>query len=247
MNKVESEPTSIKMNWTRSLIISIFSSIIFQLLIFLTNTNNYSNISFNPYTFYWVWILSAIMGVFYIIFKINVRLINFILISFFYGPILIILFSFIIPDNLRIEGNYYGIQSRYNLDMHEEGYYDEIASYDNPIEVGYLYKKDDPELLKEYGSKTELNESVSFRGFIFWQSGMANGFDPIFIKEYNVGNTLLDKIELYFTIGPISLLECILQGSMNYFPFFFAVTVIWYLFTKRHIWWDNRTKLFPPD
>ena len=156
------------------------------------------------------------------------------------GWILVEIIWILIPDNLMVlEANYYGLGSRISMETHLlEGRFDERVEYDFPLSLGSLYRKDDPELKHAFYEQKRYNEYVDKQGFLFWQTGLAYGFDPIGIDGYNGGAGFLNRVELFFTVGPMTIVESFITGLVTSFPILMLAQTIWLLIRKEQFWWD---------
>jgi len=190
-----------------------------------------------PYSFHWVWELAAIIASYYIIKRFKVKWDVF-YIALFVSMIISVIAWMFIPNSMKIlEANYYGVETRITNDIHEEGRADENLVHDYPLCPGFLYKKNDPALLKEFRKAEVLNEHVNTRGFLFWQTGLAYGFIPDLLGEYNGDDNILDHIELFFTVGPLVLVECFIDGVYTNFLILIITQFIWFVFKRDFIWW----------
>lgn len=70
------------------------------------------------------------------------------------------------------------------------------------------------------------------QGFLFWQTGLATGFDPRRLPEYCGKKGILGRTELILTVGPMVIVEATIWGLLQHFPVFLSVVCIW-SFVKR--------------
>jgi len=145
---------------------------------------------------------------------------------------------FFIPKSVQpFEYQYHGIELRYNTDTHVEGVYHQLEEYDYPLERGPIFKISDPEKYHYIDKFSEYYQVVNMMGFLFWQTGMAYGFDTAFLKEFRGFNGILRRLELSVTVGPVALIESFIYGTYRYFFILMMFQLIWVLLKKEHIWW----------
>lgn len=223
-----------KKKWLKTILLTILGSIAIEIFFFLFGScsSNKDMSDSIPWTFHTLWEIAALVLIFYIAKKIKISL-QVYFYSLLLGSFLIGLIWIFIPGIMY--ANYYGIKSRISEETHTEGRYDEQIEYDYPLSLGFLYAKHDPEFTRDFKEYESFNEYVDTEGFLFWQTGLASGYYPYNIPEYNGANTLFDKIELIFTIGPVVLVECTIKGLLTNFPILIIVQVLIILIKKKHI------------
>jgi hypothetical protein len=180
--------------WILSIILTVLLVFLVEIarMLYHTFTSN-ETLEIVPWTFHWIWEIAALIGVYFIEKKCDVFG------EIFFSTILAgIMLSFLawsfLPDSFKVlEANYYGIESRFSLETHDEGRYYEQPSYDYSLQTGFLYKTDDPELIAEMKEAAKYNEYVTTKGFLFWQTGLAYGFYPISIENFNGGKSFYDR------------------------------------------------------
>jgi hypothetical protein len=229
-----------RQQWFSALILTVLAAFCLEVFEMLYGTIFSDKVSdFVPWTFHWVWEIFALFGLYFIVKRFQIPPGAFFIVAIFIGLIFTTVIWLFVPDSLNIKANYLGVQSRTTYDTHEEGRYDEQVVYDFSLHKGWLYKAGDSELLKEIKEKSEYNEYVGTKGFLFWQTGVANGFIPYGIEEFNGNYTYQDQIELFFTVGPMVLVECFINGLYYNFLIFLLAQFVWYLIKKEHIWWSK--------
>ena len=229
--------------WLRSLFVTLLGAAAIEIfLIFYENLSGNKDVSkFVPWTFHTLWEIAALAGIAYAVKKCDIKLETY-FVSLMFGALLVGIIWIFIPDNLKIlEANYYGVESRISMETHEEGRYDERVEYNFPLTPGFLYKKGDPELKRVFYKAKSYNEYVGTKGFLFWQTGLAYGFNPSGIDGYNGSNGFLNRIELFFTVGPMVVAESFIKGMATNFIILMLAQIIWFLIRKEQVWWDYRT------
>ena len=146
--------------------------------------------------------------------------------------------SLIIPDSLILRPQYYGIKSRISMETQPSGRYD-VERYVTPLDKDFIYHKDDPELNQRLAELSEYCEYKGRRGFLFWQTGLADGYDPSLLDGYNGGKGFLSRVELFFTVGPLLIVEASLEGLTRLFPILMLIVGVWYLAKKENIWFER--------
>lgn len=192
-----------------------------------------------PWTFHTLWEIAALAGVAWVVYQLKVQVGNFFA-ALFVGFIISAVAWIFIPDSMKIlEANYYGVESRITMEMHEEGRYDERTEYDFPLDLGFMYHRDSPELKQEFKDKREWNEYVNVQGFLTWQTGFAYGFipDPVSIPQYNGGDNFRERLSLIMTVGPVVLSEMFIRGFTRHFIILLIAQVVFVLLKKEHVWW----------
>ena len=226
-----------KTKWMTVIILTVLGSFGIEVVLMVLGTlsKDKNTSDFVPWTFHWIWEILGLFGILFIAKKLGVNFSVFFA-SLFVGMIVIGVARIFIPDSFKFE-NYCGVETRYTYDTHEEGRYDEISVNDFPLVPGFLFRADDTELFHEIKESSVDNEYVGTRYFIFWQTGLAYGFSPDRLSEYNGGDTTLDLIELFFTVGPMVLVECFITGICYNFPTFILAQITWFLIKKEFLWW----------
>lgn len=191
-----------------------------------------------PWTFHTLWEAAALIGIAYVVKRCGIEL-EVYAVTLVLGAILAGIVWMFMPDSFRVIGaNYFGVESRASLETHEEGRFDERVEYDYPLSLGFLYKNGDPELEREIAETKRRSDYVRTRGFIFWQTGLAYGFTPFGLDGYNGGFEFIDKVKLFFTVGPIVIIESFIKGMIDLFGLLMAIQIIWFLILKEHVWWS---------
>ena len=109
-------------------------------------------------------------------------------------------------DNIQIiESNYIGLSG---LDVED---YEDSNGIDQSSTVqtkGYIYVAKDSRVEREISKLESVHkDGISVEKFIFWQTALASGYNPKYIPNYNCCNLSSDKLELYFTVGPLLMVE----------------------------------------
>jgi hypothetical protein len=223
----------------KKLIINFFltlnSAILIQLflmlkLVFSSDTNIQV-----PWTFSWVWIITAIICIYFFVARHVKEILKFIIITYF-GYLISFTIWFCVPEQAKnILANFSGIECRLsnetiNIDDSNQEY------YIHQTVRGNLFNINNVELFEDLKEKSERYSSIEQRKFIFWQTGLATGFKPKGIVTYDEPKTFIQFIGLFFTVGPIVLVECILLGFYNHFFILVLIHLFWNLYRKENIW-----------
>lgn len=225
--------------WLRSIIVTLLGAgaiEIFQVL-YGTLSGHREASEFVPWTFHTLWEIAVFVGIAYAVKRCDIKP-GVYFVGLMLGTFLVAIIWIFIPDRLKIGANYYGIESRISMETHEEGRYDERVEYDFPLSPGFLYKKDNLELKSAVFEAKRYNEYVGTKGFFFWQTGLAYGFDPIGIDGYNGGHGFLNRVELCFTVGPMVIVESFIKGLASNFIILMIAQIVWFAIRKKQVWWD---------
>jgi hypothetical protein len=239
---MEEQQQSIRFAWVKTIVLTALASFSIEVVLMLYDTlgGSYRDPSdLVPWTFYSLWAIAALGGVAWVVYKLKAKVGRFFTVMFI-GSIISAVAWIFIPDSLKIlEANYYGVESRITMDMHEEGRYDETTEYDLPLELGFMYHRDSPELKHEIREKAKRNEYVDVQGFLTWQTGLAYGFmpDPVSIPQYNGCDNFRERLSLIMTVGPVVLSEMFIRGMYGHFLVFLIAQIIFVLIRKEHVWW----------
>ncbi len=98
------------------------------------------------------------------------------------------------------------------------------------------YKKEILELSENF------NEGADSKKFIFWQTALANGFTPKYIKRYECCGNFSNHLELYLTVGPLAIIECLINSLTSAFLLLF-LPLIGLLFNKKLFFSDYQSLL----
>jgi hypothetical protein len=229
----------IKNKWLKTIILTLVGSGAIEISLFLLGTlsSNRTVSEFVPWTFHTIWEIGALGAIAYLAKKCDIKPGAY-YVALLFGAFIVAIVWIFIPDNLRtLEANYYGVESRISTASHIEGRYDERVEFDYALKVGYLYRKDDPELIREFSDAKRFNEYVRTKAFLFWQTGLAYGFDPFHIPAYDSAGKFLYRIELFFTVGPLVIVESFIKGLISIFPILMIAQLIRFIIRKEHIWW----------
>lgn len=128
--------------------------------------------------------------------------------------------------NNLIEKNYVGIYGiTYAFDSQTE-LEKSIEHKTNVFKIG------DNRAGKEYDKMIERYGEASEEMFLFWQTAFAYGYVPQDIFEYSGDSSISQKVTLFFTIGPLFLLECFIRALMNSWVLM-IIPIIGLMFNKR--------------
>lgn len=229
----------IKNIWIKIIIITIFAVFSAEIIVFLIGALAARSSDYSPSTFHWIWEVLSLVIIIILVKKFGVKT-GIFFSAIFFGVIISALIWCLIPTRLDIiKSKYYGIETRNMLDKHPEGRGDEYV-YDFPLRRGFLYQANDPQLKENFEEAKAYNEHVGFRGFLFWQTGIAYGFGALTTpKFYYAPNHFYYLIKLLFTVGPVVLVECFIKGIYKYFLIFLVLQIVWFSLRKKHVWWDK--------
>lgn len=97
----------------------------------------------------------------------------------------------------------------------------------------FVFKKNDKLLNQELNKlDEEFSEGSTEEEFIFWQTALAKGFEPKNISEYDCCSGFKQKMYLYLTVGPITILESLIKATTPAL-FLLIIPLIGFLFNKR--------------
>jgi hypothetical protein len=221
-------------------LLSFLASLCMELLIFLFQFLELQDtMNSLPWTFYWVWIFVAFLFINLIIRRFQIKFENFISITIF-GSFIVWALSITFPNYVTVKNyNFYGVEFRKNLNYSIGDLYNETKIFDEPLQKSFLFSVNDLAMMEEYNEKKSENESVKLIGFMFWQAGLAYGFMPQNINEFNGADNNDKRIELYFTVGPMVIAECLLVGVRKNLIIFFLFQALYFLYQGEDIWRFN--------
>jgi len=77
-------------------------------------------------------------------------------------------------------------------------------------------------------SDGEINAGYGAQEFVFWQTGVAHGYDPelLFLKDLRYHKSFTQSLVFFLTIGPIALFETIGRAILVTFPTFLIVALM---------------------
>ena len=134
------------------------------------------------------------------------------------------------PDKFEIvNSNYVGISGEDEIE------YETLMEEGTRIESihGLVFLKKDRHIFTEKNKTQNEHEDASLNKYIFWQSAMADGYDPKNIPEYKENN----KTKLIFTVAPLRILESFIDALIDTF-LFLIVPIIMRGFGKSLIFSD---------
>ena len=114
-----------------------------------------------------------------------------------------------IPTDKLIQKNYIGIGGL-------------TTDYDKQTDTEYfveknifVFNKKDPQIKKEvFKLKNEYGKTFEYE-FVYWQSAFLKGFKPRNISEFTGTNSRNKKLKLFFSSGPIFILEIFIYAINN--------------------------------
>ena len=176
------------------------------------------------------WLALVILVVFYFVNKIDgVKPWEFLGFSVFAGflfSIVGLIINLTIGLNDSLEKNYvgvYGVTTAFNTNT------------DSEVQIDYktnVYKITDNKGKNELKRLENEYEDSYQDEFIFWQTAFAKGFEPKYIDEFKGTDSFSRVITLFFTVGPIFLLETFISTIMNSW-ILFLIPIIGLFFKKK--------------
>jgi hypothetical protein len=228
-------------SWVKATVLTVLASFGIELWLMLYGSLSCDRrpYDFVPWTFTSVWALLASGGILWLVHQLKVHVGTFIA-AVFLGLIpsvvILVILKLCLPDNFTVlKPAYLGVESRRTMESTEGGH-----MFDR-LEVGFLYRSDDPQLLRDYEDAWRGNAFVNCRGFLTWQAGLAQGFmpDPLSVPQYPGTRRLSDRFFLALTVGPVMLAELFINGLVHFFLVLLALQIVWFLVRKQHMWWDK--------
>lgn len=195
-----------------------------------------SHTPFVPWTFHTLWEIAFLVVAAFTAVRLGTQAVNFFAAIFLGGLVSGILWIFIPNSFVVLQPRYFGVESRITIDTHEAGRYGESQEYDFPLSKSFIYYKDDPELKEAMAELSQGHEYTGGRGFLFWQTGLADGYDPSLLEGYNGGKGFLSRVELFFTVGPLMIVEATLTGLTRHFPILMLIVGGLYLAKNENVW-----------
>lgn len=199
---------------------------------------------FAPWTFSSLWLMMAVALSAYVLWTLGIYSKKYFY-GLFWGSILANSLLIFLPlDEWLITYRYSGVETQISKDTHASGRFNELETPDSPITLGSIYEKRSIALQQNLMENSRYNEYVSTREFVFWQTGLASGFNPSPIDQYNGGNGFLNRIELIITTGPVVLIECFIKGLIKEFIFLMIFQIVWFVkFKNQYILFVNKESL----
>lgn len=200
----------------------------------------------NPIVFSFVWIFLLFIIPYFILTKRGLnkyKILGFLVVIALISPLSIIASKaiagiFIEIDNYElVENNYIGLvgtDDRESDALYQDG--NTTTDYSH----GFVFTKNDSRINLELKKLGEGHEDVEKRKFIFWQTALAEGYKPKYITTYNCCKNFSDKLELYFTVGPLVILECFIQ-AINDALLILLIPLIFRIFNKPIFFTDFKT------
>jgi len=94
---------------------------------------------------------------------------------------------------------------------HEDYYGNDNSSTEESR--SYVYVENDSRIENEISKlEKEHTDGTNTEKFIFWQTALASGYNPKYIPNYNCCKLSSDKLELYFTVGPLVMIESLMDA-----------------------------------
>lgn len=190
------------------------------------------NYKSNQFIFASLWILTVIIAIAFILKKVGINYETFGAYCFIFGPFAFsfgLIFSLLVGSHKVsfLERNYIATAgTTEELNSNEDG---TNTYYTNT----FVFNKNDNAAKTEIEKlDEEYSEGSSTTEFIFWQTALANGYEPKNINSYNCCENSSQKLELYLTVGPLTLVECLINAAPPAF-FLLVIPLLGLLFKKR--------------
>ncbi|MBI3719081.1 MAG: hypothetical protein HY252_10870 [Sphingobacteriales bacterium] len=211
---------------------------------FVGNFFHHSDEGNIPYTFYSLWILLLFLIPYFILTKRGLaqeKFLGFLFIVYFAGSLSSALTRWLIHylpkvDNIEIiKSNFIGVAGLDEVE-HEDYYGNETSSTEHS--KSYVYVENDSRIERELSKlEEEHSEGTSVDKFIFWQTALAAGYNPKYIPNYNCCNLSSDKLELYFTVGPLVMIEALIEAIKD--ALLVLVVLIIYRIRNKPMFFEN--------
>jgi len=135
------------------------------------------------------------------------------------------LFWAFIPSRFDAPARYIGITHR---ESNETAiiWSSDSEEHASSLEKGFLYKKGSKDYKIDMSEYKKREGLINTESFIFWQTGVAHGYNPMGLASYKAPRSFFDHIELFFTIGPVMLVECLMKGVYYNLIIFLLLDII---------------------
>lgn len=211
---------------------------------FITNFFNHADEDNIPFTFYSIWIF-FIFYIPFLIFKkrglAKEKFLGFLFIICFFGILSSALTRWLIHyvpkiDNIEIiKSNYIGVAG---LDEVEHEDANGVETSSTEASKSYVYISTDSRIEREVSKlENEHTDGTSLEKFIFWQTALASGFNPKYIPNYNCCNLSSDKLELYFIVGPLVIIESFIEAIKD--ALLILILLIIYRLRNKPLFFEN--------
>lgn len=220
---------------------SVFFLICFHVEVFYFEWGAFWNYKSNQIIIATIWILITFITIYLLLKKIGISPKSFFAHCVIFGSFIFtvgLILSFIIGSNRSyiIETKYIGTSGV----IVEENYDGDGA--DTRYENTYVFHKKDKALEREVAKLDEkYSDGSSTENFIFWQTALAKGFEPKNIRDYICCDDFSKKLELYLTVGPLTILECIIKAM--YTAFLLLMFPLTGLLFKKHLFFSDMNGL----
>lgn len=190
------------------------------------------NYKSNQFIFASLWILTVLIIIGFLLKRVGINPEAFGAYCFIFGPFAFgfgLIFSFILGSHKVsfLERNY----------IATAGTTEEVNSNEDGTNTYYantfvFNKSDNAAEIEIERLDKEYSEGSSTKEFIFWQTALASGYEPKNINSYNCCGSSSQKLELYLTVGPLTLVECLINAAPPAF-FLLIIPLLGLLFKKR--------------
>lgn len=228
-------------SWPTTVLLSLLAAIAIEIAIVLLRTlsiftGREETTGFAPFTFHTLWEAAALAGL-TLIAKRWTSAGNFFGVAFFGAIASAVLWMLLPGPDALMHGRYVGVSTRFAMDR-EEVDRNGQEGYVFPLHKSFLYHRNDPNLLREMKDSAAYAEHVATRSFLFWQTGFAFGYDPSLLSEYNGGKGVLNRVELFTTVGPLVVVESAIRGVAMHFPPTVLLVLGYYAIKREHVWFS---------
>ncbi len=207
-------------------VIIIFANFLKEVAFFINESLSY----FVRSLYVLPWVALVILIVFYLVKKINgIKPWEFLGYSVLAGMLFSIIgltINITLELNNSLEKNYvgvYGIITGFNPNTDSEVVIDHKTN---------VYRITDNRAKRELRRLENKYEDSYKHEFMFWQTAFATGFEPKYIFEYKGTDSFSKVLTLFFTIGPIFLLETFINTIMDSW-ILFLIPIIGLFFKKK--------------
>jgi len=196
----------------------------------------------HPRTFWWLWVCVALYGIFRLARRLKVSDAQLVLVPLLLAPCLFFALHLLLPKvgalggsensrswSSRYCGGWTRISNDYTMDP-ESG-----PQLDYPNVAGYLHALDCPTIQPILKRRLHHHEVLQADWFATWQTGLACRYTPDekCIPQFRGHGTVLGWLKLFFTVGPVVVVECCLGGLLYLFVPLLAVQFLWRMLRKR--------------
>jgi hypothetical protein len=229
-----------KQRWGRSIVLCFLMAVCIQVsaVIFKALSIGEGSLFRIFFSFHWIWLIALFILISKIATRLGMSTGTFwaLMIPALWISALSVV---ILPNSLRIlKPKYVAVEYRLSLDTYPHLF--EGEEYYDPLQGGFLYHANDPLLVRNAKDKAKHADYVGMEGFLFWQTGYIQGFDPSLLHEFPQNSDFLLRVKLFFIVGPVVVVESVIKALVWDFPIYLIVVTAWYLLRLA---WCHRYEL----